>query len=682
MSKRFKRFTSILLCLILLSALLVVSRIDRSAQAKAEADGSAENPYLIYTVEDLRTINDTLADPAYTADRSHYRLMNDLDLSREGPWSAIGGTDYIFEGEFDGQGHTIHGLNHLSEDAESTLYGLFGYSSGRIKNLNLQNVVFDLHQERFRPYDYLVVGPLVAYNLGEVQDVYVSGQIQIYGQNEANLSYSIGGVVGHNEGLIRRVQNAADVSFTAPYKEIEYPSHVTVGGIAGVNDREGEIDFATNSGVIVNTLGISYVNAAGGIVGRSNGYMNQVANYGAVTVSGYEASAGGISGTADRGLIENAYNHGCIKGVFAGGIVGTGLRVEVKMAYNASELHGTRAAGEIIGSAFYLPVTIRESYFLDQSNEAVGLDLYGKTPFLVQASALNEAEFSHPEHFKRWDFNWDWRISPAGLNRGKPTFYKLISAALVELPSQLDYSYGESLNLAGSRLLYRLQHLEERFQEISMDQISGYDPYVLGEQSITIEDDYIEASFTVVVHPLETESESSSELETETSQAPQETSESERHSESEIATSQETTIETTEESHTETQSESSRETSFESSSTSSQETDIKSPATSILETDTKSPATSNYETDIESPATSILDTILESSSSENMDREEASTLLTDKLSTTEAEPTLSYLDLPATGYVDSSPFYAWPLVGSGGLGLGILLRMRWRKKKK
>lgn len=665
MSRRYKRFMSILLCPILLLALLFSSRMDRVTRAKTEADGSAEKPYLVYTVEDLRAINDALADPAYTADRSHYRLMNDLDLSDAKPWPAIGGTDYIFEGEFDGQGHTIHGLSHLTADAEATLYGLFGYSSGIIKNICLKDIEFVLHQERFSAYDYLVVGPLVAYNLGQVQDVYISGLVQVNGQNEANLSYSIGGVVGHNEGLIRRTQNAAAVSFTAPYKDIEFPSHVTVGGIAGANDREGEIDFATNSGVIVNNLGISYVNAAGGIAGRSNGYMNQVANYAAVTVSGYEASAGGISGTADRGRIENAYNHGRIEAVFAGGIVGTGLRVEVKMAYNASELHGTRATGEIVGSAFYLPVTIRESYYLNQSYDPLGLDLYGKTPFLVEASPLYEADFRQQDQFERWDFNWDWRISPGGLNRGKPTFYKLISAALVELPSQLDYVYGEPLNLAGSLVAYRLQNLEERLVELTIDQVSGYDPYTLGEQLITVEDEYLSSTFTVFVHPLETET----------------IAESEGAVTSETSVERETEIETETIAETKPEAEPESETSPEPEVETSPESEPEVESETSPESQTETQSGSSLETVIESSSTSSLETIVETSSTKAVESEEPTKLLTETLQTTQAEPVATHLDLPVTGYADSGSFFAWPLVGTGGFALSLLFRMRRKKSE-
>lgn len=84
----------------------------------------------------------------------YFELTADIDLGgKDGrEWTPIsyGGYDKIdnrlkttdFAGIFDGKGHTISNLK-IGENGASKHAGLFGYSSGTIRNLYLDNVNID-----------------------------------------------------------------------------------------------------------------------------------------------------------------------------------------------------------------------------------------------------------------------------------------------------------------------------------------------------------------------------------------------------------------------------------------------------------------------------------------------------------------------------------------------------------
>ena len=112
--------------------------------------GSADDPYIISTIDHLRNIKYHLKDAYY------YELKNDLNFDEiiirdekgnevkatyeevyGDEWVAIGtDPDYFpFQGTFDGNGHTIFNLNFTS----GATAGLFGYCAGTIKNLRVNN---------------------------------------------------------------------------------------------------------------------------------------------------------------------------------------------------------------------------------------------------------------------------------------------------------------------------------------------------------------------------------------------------------------------------------------------------------------------------------------------------------------------------------------------------------------
>ena len=102
--------------------------------------GTAEDPYLLADVEDLKTFRDKVN--AEVSSSLCARLTADINLENE-EWMpfnpASGYATEAYAGTFDGDGHTIKGL---SINAATANQGLFGIINGAtVKNLNVEGSV-------------------------------------------------------------------------------------------------------------------------------------------------------------------------------------------------------------------------------------------------------------------------------------------------------------------------------------------------------------------------------------------------------------------------------------------------------------------------------------------------------------------------------------------------------------
>ncbi|MGN1479964.1 MAG: hypothetical protein ACI4XH_09365, partial [Acutalibacteraceae bacterium] len=105
-------------------------------------DEEATEAYIgIYNIEDLYGIR-------YALDKS-YILMNDIDMTADTApggdwdngfgWAPIGENESLaFSGTFDGNGHTIKGMQ--INGIKTNYAGLFGYVKGTIKNLTIEDI--------------------------------------------------------------------------------------------------------------------------------------------------------------------------------------------------------------------------------------------------------------------------------------------------------------------------------------------------------------------------------------------------------------------------------------------------------------------------------------------------------------------------------------------------------------
>lgn len=138
--------------------------------------GTVQEPYLIYTEEDLKRIGN---DEEWSLDK-HYKLMNDIVLEKpkegESNWRPIGTTENPFTGVFDGNGKTISNIIIVS--SESNAIGFFGRISGektKVEGLGLLNVNINLDDKTVRS---TIVGTLTgSVFLGTIKDCYSIGNV-------------------------------------------------------------------------------------------------------------------------------------------------------------------------------------------------------------------------------------------------------------------------------------------------------------------------------------------------------------------------------------------------------------------------------------------------------------------------------------------------------------------------
>ena len=151
----------------------------------------------------------------------YYILDADIDLSGV-DWTPIGTEEQSFKGIIYGNGHKITGLSLTLDGADgNTVYGLFGYNKGSIVNLTLDSVKVDVLNSN------CIFGGIAAYNLGEVLGCNLTG--------------------------------ACDFSIALKLDVKDYTHHIldcinVVGGIVGVNDQTGKVQYCKSDADVNATL--------------------------------------------------------------------------------------------------------------------------------------------------------------------------------------------------------------------------------------------------------------------------------------------------------------------------------------------------------------------------------------------------------------------------------------------
>ena len=113
------------------------------ASAGVSGSGTAEDPFLIASAEDLLWLRDRANNSICNRDENkenHYKLIADIAIE-SATWTPIGKWDYrAFYGYFDGNNHTISGIlksayTQSPGAKEDYHFGLFGYvNAGQIKS--------------------------------------------------------------------------------------------------------------------------------------------------------------------------------------------------------------------------------------------------------------------------------------------------------------------------------------------------------------------------------------------------------------------------------------------------------------------------------------------------------------------------------------------------------------------
>lgn len=132
----------------------------------------------------MEYVNDSLAD-----ENTKAVLVDDIVLG--GPWTPIGyGYSKGFEGEFDGQGHSISGVNIFEKDSSKKNIGFFTELSATalVKNLTLKEAAVK--------GGWYYTGGLVGENKGRIENCLFEGSV------EAKDYLRSGMIAGYNKGAL------------------------------------------------------------------------------------------------------------------------------------------------------------------------------------------------------------------------------------------------------------------------------------------------------------------------------------------------------------------------------------------------------------------------------------------------------------------------------------------------
>ncbi|MCQ2290900.1 MAG: hypothetical protein MJZ63_06490, partial [Muribaculaceae bacterium] len=319
-----------------------------------EGEGTAESPYLIKTPKDLATlaylskkdasvrsasstttVNGVVYKGVFTG--KYFKLANDIDMAgTKEAVEPISSNDYMFDGVFDGDNHTIS--NFTIENFAYDFCGLFAAvgNKGEVKNLNMANAyVSSLGYN---------VGAVVGRNFGKIENVTLESPRVVAAEG-----YYVGGVVGNSYGPINNVKvDKAVVSaqgYTGAVSGAVYGSmtntqatgsvsgsgkQVFIGGLAGLVNKyavelpDAVVDNCSFSGTVT---GANNEVAIGGLIGTfGNGSLTNCAT--SATVMGISSVAcyvGGLTGSIYHATVNNCYSTGFVSNPntpHCGGLVG------------------------------------------------------------------------------------------------------------------------------------------------------------------------------------------------------------------------------------------------------------------------------------------------------------------------------------------------------------------------
>ena len=440
--------------------------------------------YIINSVEQLQNMVDGELVANNPSGPTHYVLGNDIDLSSVEDWETL-----------DVLGIDFNGLGHIVSNLKSTSGGLFGsVKGGSITNTGVVNAdittensagilagesdmlspthlsnVFTTGKIDAGTVDSANVGGLMGFSTGRVYNAYstaeviggattdvtsanVGGLLGVSGSYVVSDSWfsgtvkyrsalTVGGLIGHSGGLVRRSYSTGDVF---NYDENVYISNGGIGGLIGrsaalqgvmlMSDRPIEDSFATGN--------VSYTAGhGGGIIGGFVGYSDRrypiLNSYATGDVTGTPNSGvvGGFIGQIGSGVnssnmnrITNAYATGDVSGgEYAGGFAGkNGSRSEVRNAYATGSVSGSQNAGGFVGAN---SGTLTNVYW---DKDASGIQTDGGT-----ATGLSASEAKDIANYAGFDLSI-WGTSSNG------------SPILITIPlriASLTKTYGDTISL-------------------------------------------------------------------------------------------------------------------------------------------------------------------------------------------------------------------------------------------
>ncbi len=345
--------------LLSIAMFLICSLLPTNAQYSGSGNGTEDDPYLIFNVNQLSQVSNFLNQNGVV-----FKLMKDLDLTewiaennpRQG-WLPIGVESMPFMGKFWGNGHKVSGL--MIKRTSSDYVGFFGYVSGAtIENLTIEGSSIMGASN---------VGGFIGYASGsEITNCKLSLTSGVEGTNKVggfigqsyNSNFStfnvetsvvaqsyLGGFVGLAEGGSWQEGNISGQrtgtanyvgGFAGKMTSVTLTSIKQEGDISGVDYIGGFVGCCSNGtfthcSVESNVRGAQFVSGFAGALENTTSSFDTCFHRGTITAGG--DYVGGIVGVSKGGCVEkmeSCSHFGDIVGLsYVGGIIGAILNTNI-----------------------------------------------------------------------------------------------------------------------------------------------------------------------------------------------------------------------------------------------------------------------------------------------------------------------------------------------------------------
>ncbi|HRT13704.1 MAG TPA: GLUG motif-containing protein, partial [Bacteroidales bacterium] len=302
--------------------------------------GTQVDPYLIESADHLAYLaSQTNAGTTYSG--TYFKMSVDIDLNGLN-WTPIGNSStYSFQGNFDGDNHTIYQLNIMVSGGSNVYVGLFGYlSNANISKIKIKGGVINVATSGTN-YVGTIAGYASATNIdscGNSANILINNQ----GTTSAYNSY-VGGLVGYmtgEAGDLSNSYNKGELNFTKTLQtsnSTSYSWNSYIGGLVGYLQYSDILNCGNlNQLTVMNNVTTYYKNSTVNVGGVA-GYVNASATYRVVIDKSYNRGKLVVN---NKAYCTNSNNYYANAYAYIGGITGyhqTGY-ISITNCYNRGDI--------------------------------------------------------------------------------------------------------------------------------------------------------------------------------------------------------------------------------------------------------------------------------------------------------------------------------------------------------